>query len=79
MLALDAPHCQVDTIRQIKSQKGVALIQCKKEQSHCMLHFIDCFRNIRLYLKAVSHRVRESVWENLNIKQEATVVVLIEV
>lgn len=32
ILTLDALHCQVDTIRQIKAQKGIALVQCKKNQ-----------------------------------------------
>lgn len=32
ILTLDALHCQVDTIAQIKEQKGIALIQCKKNQ-----------------------------------------------
>ena len=32
ILTLDALHCQEKTIRQIKEQKGIALIQCKKNQ-----------------------------------------------
>ena len=32
ILTLDALHCQVETIHQIKEQKGIALVQCKKNQ-----------------------------------------------
>lgn len=32
ILTLDALHCQVDTIKQIKEKGAVALIQCKKNQ-----------------------------------------------
>jgi len=32
ILTLDALHCQVETIRQIKQQKGIALVQCKQNQ-----------------------------------------------
>jgi predicted transposase YbfD/YdcC len=32
IVTLDALHCQVETIEQIKEQKGIALIQCKKNQ-----------------------------------------------
>lgn len=32
ILTLDALHCQVETIHQVKEQKGIALVQCKKNQ-----------------------------------------------
>ena len=32
ILTLDALHCQVETIHQIKEKKGIALVQCKKNQ-----------------------------------------------
>ena len=32
ILTLNALHCQVDTIHQIKKHEGIALVQCKKNQ-----------------------------------------------